>query len=61
MLNLYALNLVLGNSCGHGFKPINIDDVVKFDIFPIINGWHGDVNGSLYFPLGEISSISISI
>jgi hypothetical protein len=39
----------LGGSYGHKFKPIDLDELVHFDVVVVRNGVHGgSTNGALY-------------
>ena len=45
MSNVYDLNLVLGGSHVHKFKPAKIKDLVRFDVETICNRCHNDATG----------------
>ena len=52
----YALNLLLGGSFRHKLWTFDIRKTMIFYWAPIINGFHGDATGSVYWRLDETSS-----
>ena len=46
--NSYAYSIGLGGSYGHKFKPVDLDELVRFDGVVVRDGVRGGSNGALY-------------
>ena len=46
--NLYAMQMGLGGSYGHTFKPINIAELLHFDAVVVCDGDKGGSKGAVH-------------